>query len=391
MSKVFSQKNLLTADYDKMKRLFFVTNVDWFFISHRLPLALNAIQQGYEVYLLSRDTGEKQFLVEKGIQFIDVPFDRSGSNPVHELKCIFLLFKNYKKHQPDIIHHVTLKAALLGSVAAKLSGQRNVVNAISGLGYNFTDGRNGGLQKLIKLLIRIAFKSKHFSFILQNPDDVAMIEGLNLIPSSRIFLIKGSGVDLNKFVYSKAPNNIPLKVLFPARILLDKGVMEFINAAKQLYEDFSGKVKFVLAGDCDKENRAVLGEKELKSLLIPNYLEWIGYQKDMIPIYENCDIVVLPSYREGLPKALIEACAIGRSIITTDVPGCRECVRWGYNGCLVPVKDAESLADAIKTLLLDGRMRINFGLNSRILAEEEFSIDKVIQSTFDIYHSLYKC
>ncbi|WP_300705020.1 glycosyltransferase family 4 protein [Bacteroides sp.] len=374
-----------------MKKLFFVTNVDWFFISHRLPLALHAIRQGYEVYLLSRDTGKKQLLQERGIHFIEIPFDRSGSNPFHELKCVFLLYKSYRRCRPDIIHHITLKAALLGSVAAKLSRQCNVVNAISGLGYNFTNGRNGKLQKLIKLLIRIAFKSENFSFILQNPDDVAMIEGLDLIPSSQIFLIKGSGVDLDKFVYSKAPNVIPLKVLFPARILLDKGVMEFINAAKLLYGNFCGKVKFVLAGDCDKENRAVLGEKELKSLLIPNYIEWIGYQKDMIPIYENCDIVVLPSYREGLPKALIEACAIGRPVITTDVPGCRECVRWGYNGCLVPAKDEKSLADAVKTLLLDNKMRINFGLNSRILAEEEFSIDKVIQSTFDIYHSLYKC
>ena len=180
-----------------MKRLFFVTNVDWFFISHRLPLALNAIRQGYDVYLLSRDTGKKQFLQEKGIHFIDIPFDRSGSNPVHELKCILLLYRNYRKYRPNIIHHITLKAALLGAVAAKLSKQHNVVNAISGLGYNFINGRNGGLQKLIKVLIRITFKSKYFSFILQNPDDVNMIREFDLVPLSHIFLIKGSGVNLN--------------------------------------------------------------------------------------------------------------------------------------------------------------------------------------------------
>ena len=161
---------------------------------------------------------------------------------MHELKCIFQLYTNYKKYRPNIIHHVTLKAALLGSVAAKLSGQHHVVNAISGLGYNFTNGRNGILQKLIRTLIRIAFKSKSFSFILQNPDDVGMIKGFNLVPSSHIFLIKGSGVDLNEFVFSQAPGKTQLKVLFPARILLDKGVMEFIDAAKLLQKRFIGKV-----------------------------------------------------------------------------------------------------------------------------------------------------
>lgn len=374
-----------------MKRLFFVTNVDWFFISHRLPLALNAIQQGYEVYLLSLNTGKKQFIQENGIHFIDIPFDRSGSNVFHELKCVFLLYKNYRNYRPDIVHHVTLKAALLGSVAAKLAGQYNVVNAISGLGYNFTDGRNGRLQKLVKQLIHIAFKSKRFSFILQNPDDVNMIRGLELVPSSQVFLIKGSGVDLNKFVYSDAPNSIPLKVLFPARILLDKGVMEFINAAKFLQSEFFGKVKFILAGDCDTENLAVLGEEKLKSLLISDYIEWVGYQKNMLSVYKDSDIVVLPSYREGLPKSLIEACAIGRPIVTTDVPGCRECVISGYNGYLVSAKNEKSLADAIEILIVDGEKRCKFGVNSRLLAEKEFSIDKVVRQTFDIYSSLYQC
>lgn len=372
-----------------MKKIFFVTNVDWFFISHRLPLALNAIRQGYEVYLLSRDTGKKHFLQEKGIRFIDIPFDRSGSNPFYELKCISLLYKNYVKYRPNIIHHVTLKAALLGSVAAKLSGRHNVVNAISGLGYNFTDGRNGTLQKLIKTFICIAFRSRHFSFILQNPDDVEMIKGFDLVSLSHIFLIKGSGVDLKEFVYSEVPNRVLLKILFPARILLDKGVIEFIDAAKLLQGKFMGKVKFILAGDCDKENLAVLGEEKLKSLLVDNYIEWIGYQPKMFPIYTDSDIVVLPSYREGLPKSLIEACAVGRPIVTTDVPGCRECVIPGYNGYLVPAKDSAALAAAIELLINDDAKRKGFGMNSRLLAEEEFSIDRVVQQTFDIYHSLY--
>lgn len=333
---------------------------------------------------------KNQFLQEKGIHFIDIPFDRSGSNPVHELKCILLLYRNYRKYRPNIIHHITLKAALLGAVAAKLSKQHNVVNAISGLGYNFINGRNGGLQKLIKVLIRITFKSKYFSFILQNPDDVNMIREFDLVPLSHIFLIKGSGVNLNEFVCSKAPDRVPLKILFPARILLDKGVMEFIGAAKLLQGKFMGKVKFILAGDCDKENLAVLGEEKLKALLVTDYIEWIGYQSKMFFIYTDSDIVVLPSYREGLPKSLIEACAVGRPIVTTDVPGCRECVKSEYNGYLVPPRDIEALADAIELLINNDVKRKEFGVNSRLLAEKEFSIDKVVQQTFDIYHSLYR-
>ena len=375
------------AGCNLMKRkIFYVANVDWFFISHRLPLALHALEQDYEVYLLSLDTGRRQELEAKGIHFINIPFKRSGSNPFHELKCIFLLYRYYNRYKPEIIHHITLKASLLGSLAGKMVGNHHIINAISGLGYNFTDGRDGWLQKAIKLFIRLAFKSKNISFILQNPDDVELIKGLDLVPFSRIFLIKGSGVNLDEYSYFKASDEFPLKVLFPARILLDKGVMEFIEAAKILESEFLGKAKFILAGDCDKENLSVLGEEELQKFLVKDYIEWIGFQKNMKLIYQNSSIVILPSYREGLPKSLIEACSVGRPIITTDVPGCRECVEDGVNGYLVPAKDADSLADAIKLLLMDAEKRDEFGRNSRLLAEKEFSIDKVIDLTFNIYN-----
>ena len=368
------------------RKIFYVANVDWFFISHRLPLALHALEQDYEVYLLSLDTGRRQELEAKGIHFINIPFKRSGSNPFHELKCIFLLYRYYNRYKPEIIHHITLKASLSGSLACKMVGNHHIINAISGLGYNFTDGRDGWLQKAIKLFIRLAFKSKNISFILQNPDDVELIKGLDLVPFSRIFLIKGSGVNLDEYSYFKASDEFPLKVLFPARILLDKGVMEFIEAAKILESEFLGKAKFILAGDCDKENLSVLGEEELQKFLVKDYIEWIGFQKNMKLIYQNSSIVILPSYREGLPKSLIEACSVGRPIITTDVPGCRECVEDGVNGYLVPAKDADSLADAIKLLLMDAEKRDEFGRNSRLLAEKEFSIDKVIDLTFNIYN-----
>lgn len=369
-------------------KLFFVANVDWFFMSHRLPLALEALKEGDKVWLLTADTGRKQEIEALGIRFLTIPFKRSGRNPLHELRCLWLLCKYYRRYRPDVIHHITLKAALLGSLAAKLTFSRGVVNAISGLGYNFTDGRDGLLQKIVRLLIRTAFRSRRFSFILQNPDDVKTIRELYLVPPSHIHLIKGSGVDLNVFSYMPPYPKEKLHVLFPARILLDKGVIEFIEAAKSIREEAKGKVLFILAGDCDRENLAVLREENLLPLLEQGYIEWIGFQKNMLPVYQQSDIVVLPSYREGLPKSLIEACAVGRPVVTTDVPGCRECVREGWNGFLVPAKDSGALVKSLLQLIKDGELRELFGQNSRKLAEQEFSLTAVIEKHREIYTEL---
>lgn len=366
-------------------KIVFVVNVDWFFISHRLPLAMHAIERGDEVYLLAADTGRKAELEHFGIHFVEIPFERSGSNPFHEIKCINVLKRAYREIKPDVIHHITLKASLLGCFAAKKTKQRNVVNAISGFGYMFTEGRKGIIQTVVKQLIHFGFKSKTFSFILQNPDDVRAVKEMDLVPESNIYLIKGSGVDLNEYVYTAPQKHDKISCLFPARILRDKGVVEFIEAALQLKDEYEERVKFVLAGDCDEENPAVLHESELREMLIPGYIEWVGYQKKMIPVYTSSDIVVLPSYREGLPKSLIEACAIGRPIVTTDAIGCRECVVDGDNGFLVPVKDSESIASALKKMFDNEDLRVQMGRKSRELAERDFSIDSVIKKTFAIY------
>jgi glycosyltransferase involved in cell wall biosynthesis len=276
---------------------------------------------------------------------------------------------------------------LLGSLAAKISRRKNVINAISGFGYNFTNDRNGIIQKIVKLMIGIAFKS-NFYFILQNPDDIKMMNKFNVTEASHLILIKGSGVDLQIFNYSKSIRKKYLQILFPARILRDKGIVEFIEAAKIIRNAMKGKVLFVIAGNIDTENLASLSLEEINGLLEKEYIEWIGYQKNMVDVYKSSDIVVLPSYREGLPKSLIEAAASGRPIITTNVVGCKECVIDGYNGFLVPPKSASELAKAISILIEDENLRSKFGKNSRKLAEKEFSIDSVIKSTFNLYENI---
>lgn len=370
------------------KALFIVVNVDWFFLSHRLPIALAAKEKGYRVTIVSKDTGKREEIEALGLRFINVEFERSGANPLHELRCIKILYKIYKSENPDIIHHVTLKASLLGCLAAKLSGIKRVVNAISGFGYNFTDERTGIKQRIIRTMMNMAFKSKKFHFIFQNPDDINQFMKFNFVSESQIHLIKGSGVDLNKFTYEKPISKEKVQVILPARMLYDKGIIEFIQAAKKIKDKVVDKAEFVLVGDCDTINLSGIKEEDIKREIDVPFLNWIGFKKDIFSVIKNSDIVVLPSYREGLPKSLIEACAVGRPIVTTDVEGCRECVIEGYNGYLVPAKNIETLSEKMEDLINDPEKRTRMGLNGRILAEKNFSIDFVIRQHLRIYKDL---
>ena len=292
--------------------------------------------------------------------------------------------KELKRIKPDVIHNVTWKGCLWGGIAAKMTGNHHVVNALSGLG-SVVIG-DGVVNKIMGRLAEVAFKNDYAAFIFQNPDDLKWFKDLGYAANERIFMIKGSGIDLNVFAYKEATAKEKLKILFPARMLRDKGLCELIEAFGLLKDRYEGKIELVLAGSCGDANKTAISEEELKGMLVDGYITWIGNQTDMYPVYVDSDIVVLPSYREGLPKALIEACAVGRPIVTTDVPGCRECVDNGVNGYLVPLKTSKELAEAIEKLVLSPEDRKAFGLASRKKAEMDFSIENVIGKTFDIYN-----
>lgn len=368
------------------KKLVYIVNVDWFFISHRLPLALHAVKEGWDVYLLTKDTGRKEELERQGIKVYDVPFGRTSVNPVEELKCVMMSRHLLKKIKPDVIHNVTWKGCLWGGIAAKMTGNRHVVNALSGLGSVFIN--KGLVNRIIGYLTKVAFKNDYAAFIFQNPDDVSWFKSLGYATDNRIHIIKGSGIDLKSYAYKEALPKNKLKVLFPARMLRDKGLCELIEAFKILRPKYEEKIELILAGSCSDANKTSVSEKELKGMTVEGYITWIGNQIDMYPVYVESDIVALPSYREGLPKALIEACAVGRPIVTTDVPGCRECVEEGVNGYMVPLKSTEELAEAIAKLVEDPAARKRFGEASRQKAEREFSIENVIEKTFGIYEQV---
>jgi glycosyltransferase involved in cell wall biosynthesis len=207
--------------------------------------------------------------------------------------------------------------------------------------------------------------------------------------SEEIHLIKGSGVNLNEFSFEKEISKEKVRLILPARMLYDKGIVEFIEAAKIIKDRVQYKAEFLLVGNCDTENLAGIQEQEIKNMVDEPYIKWIGFKKNIFKVLQEADIVVLPSYREGLPKSLIEACAVGRPIITTDTQGCRECVMDGYNGYLVPVKDREILSNRMALLINDSQKRKIMGENSRILAEKEFSIDLVINKHLEIYKKIF--
>ncbi len=365
-------------------KLLICVNVDWFFLSHRLPLALAAKEQGYEVHIAAADTGKGKEIEDHGLIFHALPISRSGTSPLSELKSLKAIYSLYKRLKPEIIHQVSMKPVIYGSIVTRLFGIRTI-NAISGMGYIFTKGRISLVQALMKQMMKWGWNQK-MHLIFQNEDDLAQCRELGLLNTKiKPVLIKGSGVDLNLFQFSDLPANNPLKIVFPARMLHDKGLVEFIEAAQILAKKWSGKILFQLAGMVDKENPTNIQEEELRAWEVPGYIEWLGFVSDMRSLYKTAELVVLPSYREGLPKSLIEAMAIGRPIITTDTIGCREVVQPNYNGLLVPIMDGKALANAIEQLLISRETRVEMGLASRKMAEEEFSLEGVILKHLELY------
>jgi glycosyltransferase involved in cell wall biosynthesis len=372
-----------------LKTLLLVANVDWFLISHRLVLAKEATKRGWKVYVACEDTGRSDEITNQGVNFIHFPFSRSGTNPLSELATIRSFYRLYNKVNPDVVHHITLKPVIYGSLVAKFLKVKGVLNAVSGLGYVFTGPRRGAVQNVMLKIMRNGFKRKNCEFIFQNKDDFNELSGLGVIhKSNKINFIKGSGADLAIFKQMPFPEGDRVKILLPTRMLWDKGVAELRAASEILKEKYQDKVQFILAGLADEDNKAGVSAVYLNDWEEGDYVKWIGYKKDMVAVYANSDIVILPSYREGIPKTLIEACAIGRPIITTEAIGCRECVDEGVNGLKVPVKSTSELAIAISKLVEDANLRMLMGTASRLKAEKEFDQRAVVKKHIEIYENL---
>ena len=369
-------------------RAILVANTAWYLYNHRISLAHALRERGAEVILLSPYDEYVDRLVDQGFNWRSLRMSRRGINPFSEIATSVELFKLYSTIKPDVVHHFTIKPVLYGSLVARLMRVPLIINAITGLGYLF--GREGMvgriLQWLAGVLYRLVLKSESIVVVFQNSSDQDLFSNSGWVNKQQSVLIPGSGVDTDRFVPTPESEH-PKIVLMVSRMLWDKGVGDFVAAARILKQR-NVEADFVLVGGSDMGNpRAVPGE-QLEKWTQMGIVKWLGHQDEMPQIYAQSTIVVLPTnYREGVPRTLIEAAASGKPIITTDLPGCRDIVRHGINGILIPVEDPISLADAIEELLINPDLREKMGRAGREIAVNEFSNQKIIKATLELYRT----
>jgi len=367
-----------------MKKILFVVPEDYGFISHRSTIAVKLIKSGWRVILLTRVNKHADEIKKLGVTLIELN-QTSGSRYSGVFRTVLKLFKVYKKEKPDIVHHFTIRMAILGSIAARLSGKGNIVNTITGLGSVFIF--NEIKYRIFRALITFVLKRnlRYSTTTVQNHDDYNFIKNITT-PDTKLYLILGSGVDTNRYYPVTKDMQTPI-VALPARMLWVKGVREFVEAAKILKEQFV-KSRFVLIGDNDDNNPASINRKQLKEWQDSGVVEWWGHCEDMQSVLSKVDIVCLPSYREGLPKSLLEAAAAGLPIVTTDVPGCKEAVEDKMNGFLVTPRSPESLVEPLQSLLESPEMRLRMGKYGRYMAESKFSSNIIDTKFINVYKNL---
>lgn len=365
-----------------------IVNEDRFFLSHRKDIALAAQRDGWQVTIVCKDTGQRQEVEAMGLKVLELPINPTGMNPLQELRTWWFLYTLYIKNRDAVVHHVGLKNILWGGLAAKLARVHGVVNAVSGLGAIFSGDKMSITARGILTILRLSNKRERVKVIFQNQEDELLFLQHGIISGSQAVFIKGSGVDLNVFRYVPEPESETLKVVFSARMVKEKGVMEVIEAAECLRKDYEGRVEFWLCGRL-AVNADAISQEELEARCDGRYIKWLGFQKDMKSVLEQCHIMAFPSYyREGVPKSLIDACAVGRPIVTTNSIGCKDVVDDGVNGFLVPVKDSEALAQKLRILIEDKALRVSMGKAAREKAEREFDIGTVIERHLEIYKGL---
>jgi len=379
------------------RKLLFVVNEPYFFVSHRLPLAIGAKQAGYEVHVAApnenvwapRDFETRPFFDSLGISYHEISLSRRGMNPTEEICTLLSMFQLYRRLRPDIVHHITPKAQFYGGLIARVVGIPASVLAFPGLGHYFT--AQSVKARLVRMILAwgytLALGHPNSWAIIQNPDDALALKSLGVTHHGRTTITRGSGVSLTSFSDSELPEGAAL-VILPARMIWEKGVGEFVQIARRLKRS-NFKVRFALVGNTHASNPRSVPEQSLKSWHEEGVIEWWGRRDDMPQVLSAAHIVCLPSlYGEGIPKVLMEAAACGRAIVTYDVPGCREAVIDGVSGHLVPAGNSELMTEYILKLVTDRALCRRMGREGRRLAEAEFGVEYVVDQTLEIYRNL---
>jgi glycosyltransferase involved in cell wall biosynthesis len=371
----------------KRPLLLFVANDAGYFISHRLPLAEAARAAGWDVAVAC--TGDGALLAARGFAHHPVPVARGTAGLPGELRALVALVQLFRRLRPTLVHLVTLKPVLHGGIAARLTGVPAVVSAVAGLGFLFTGGggpRAAAIRAVIVPLFRLAFGHRNQRIIFQNRADLDQLLVATGFAASKAIVIRGSGVDLGSYPSRPEPDGTPV-VAMASRLLRDKGVGEFVAAAR-LLRARGVAARFWLIGAPDPANPATFTTAQVEAWQAEGSVECLGHRGDVAELYARSHVVTLPSYREGLPKALLEAAATGRAVVTTDVPGCRDAIEPGVTGLLVPPRDPVALADGLEALLADGERRRRMGRAGRELAEREFRIERIVAAHLEAYRTL---
>lgn len=371
-----------------LSRLLFVVTEDWAFVSHRLHLSEAAIAAGYQVVLLSRISRYRAQIEASGVEVINWSLDRSSRNPFLELRALWEVYLALRRFRPDIVHAVALKPVLYSALACKLAGVSARVSALGGLGFVFSSRKFMAqlLRPLVVSAYRWALSGSRPRLILQNPDDREILLTAGVIEAERIRLIRGAGVNTAAFSPQAEFSGVPL-VILPARMLWDKGVGEFVDCARAIKQK-GVPARFALVGEPDEHNPECVPVAQLDAWIAEGAVEWWGRREDMPEVLRQAAVVCLPSYREGLPKALLEAASSGRPIVTYDVPGCREVVLEGENGFLVPLKDVQALIAALERLLCNPELRSRMGTAGRKMVLREFSQERIAAETMRVWEEV---
>ncbi len=379
-----SELAVIQVTVNTNRKLLFLITEDWYFCSHRLALAVHARAAGYEVLVATRVDRFGDEIRAAGLRLIPIGLRRRSMVPWREVAAIFEIFRIYRAEQPDIVHQVAMKPVLYGTLAAWICRVPVIINAMAGLGFVYASasGLARVLRPFVRLAMKLAFSVSRVRVLLQNPDDDQIVEAL-AVPAERRALIRGSGVDVERYSPVQECAD-PIVVTLVARMLADKGVGEFVEAARIVHQTHP-EVCFRLVGPQDEDNPASIDTATLQAWTAEGHVQWCSGSDDIPGVWARSHIAVLPSYREGLPMALLEAAACGRAMVATDVPGCREIVKTGETGLLVPVHDSTALAGAVLNLVEDSQYRRKLGEGARRRVLCYFSQQQIFRQTLDLY------
>ena len=370
------------------KKILYIVGNENFFISHRLDIALEAKKKGYEIHLATNKSNLKKFFKSKGIFTHQI----SEKNTKSKLILFFLNFINtikiIKKISPDIVQVITIFNILSSGLALIFTNQKNIIFSVSGLGYLFTNSSifTKLLKSLVISILSIVFILKKPIVIFQNNEDLKDLDKYKILKRQNIIFIKGSGVDIKKY-NEKIKKSLTKNVLFASRLLVHKGIVEFINAA-ELVKKKHKKINFVVAGEIDSTNPSFIDKNLIEKYKKKKIIKYVGYYKNIKKLFKKSSILVLPSYREGTPKVIIEALSYGLPVIASNISGCKTVIKNNYNGILVPIKNSKVLANKIVKLLFDKKLRSSFVKNGKLTAKKELDINLVIDKHLKIYKRL---